>query len=73
MVTCQGRRYPRPMDVAAIEATLARLQEGLGEARAAVALLEEGDASAMQELDRVVEAMASELAGLKTQTSGVEL
>ncbi len=61
------------MDVAAIEATLARLQEGLGEARAAVALLEEGDASAMQELDRVVEAMASELAGLKTQTSGVEL
>ncbi len=61
------------MDVAAIEATLARLQEGLGEARAAVAVLKEGDASAMQELDAVVEAMASELAALKTQTTGVDL
>ena len=61
------------MDVAAIEGTLARLQEGMAEARAAVALMKEGDASAMQELDRVVEAMASELAGLKTQTSGVDL
>ena len=61
------------MDVAPIEATLARLQEGLAEARAAVALLEEGDPTAMQELDRVVEAMATELAGLKTQTSGVDL
>ncbi len=61
------------MDVAAIEATLGRLQEGLAEARAAAALVKEGDASAMQELDRVVEAMASELAGLKTQTSGVDL
>lgn len=59
------------MDVAAIEATLARLEEGLGEARAAVAVLKEGDASAMQELDGVVEAMAGELAQLKTQTSGV--
>lgn len=61
------------MDVAAIEGTLARLQEGLGEARAAVALLKEGDPSALQELDGVVEAMAGELAGLKTQTSGVDL
>jgi len=61
------------MDVAAIEATLGRLQEGLGEARAAVAQLQEGDATALQELDGVVEAMASELAALKTQTSGVEL
>jgi hypothetical protein len=61
------------MDVAAIEGTLARLEEGLGEARAALAVLKEGDASAMQELDGVVEAMASELAELKTQTSGVDL
>jgi len=61
------------MDVAAIEATLGRLQEGLGEARAAVALLQEGDPTALAELDGVVEAMASELAALKTQTSGVEL
>ena len=61
------------MDVAAIEGTLARLQEGLAEARAAVALLEEGDPTAMQELDGVVDAMASELAALKTQTTGVDL
>ena len=63
----------RRMDVAAIEATLARLGEGLAEARAAVALLQDGDPTALQELDGVVEAMASELAALKTQTTGVDL
>ena len=70
----QGRADTlRRMDVAAIEATLARLGEGLAEARAAVALLEEGDPTALQELDGVVDAMATELAALKTQTTGVEL
>jgi len=61
------------MDVEGIEAALGRLGEGLGEARAAVALLKEGDATALHELDGVVEAMASELAALKTQTTGVDL
>jgi hypothetical protein len=58
------------MDVSGIEAVLGRLDEGLAEARSATAVLREGDVTAMGELDAVVEAMAREIAELKTQTSG---
>jgi hypothetical protein len=58
------------MDVSEIEAVLGRLDEGLAEARSATAVLREGDLTAMGELDAVVEAMARELAELKTHTSG---
>jgi hypothetical protein len=58
------------MDVSGIEAVLGRLDEGLAEARSATAVLREGDVTAMGELDAVVEAMAREIAELKTHTSG---
>jgi hypothetical protein len=58
------------MDVTTIDTTLDRLGEGLAEARSAVELLRDGDVTAMAELDAVVEAMAREIAELKTHTSG---
>jgi hypothetical protein len=57
------------MDVTTIEAALGRIGEGLQEARMATELLREGDVTAMAELDAVVEAMAREVAELKTHTS----
>jgi hypothetical protein len=57
------------MDVTTIEAALGRIGEGLQEARTAAELLREGDLTAMAELDAVVDAIARELAELKTQTS----
>ncbi len=57
------------MDVTTIEAALGRIGAGLQEARAAAELLREGDVTAMAELDAVVDAMAREVAELKTQTS----
>jgi hypothetical protein len=57
------------MDVESIQAALERLDEGLQEARAATDMLREGDVSAMAELDQVVDAMAREIAGIKSQTT----
>jgi uncharacterized protein YceH (UPF0502 family) len=56
------------MDVTSIEGALARIEEGVAEARAAAAVLRDGDASAMQELDAVVDALAREVAELKSRT-----
>ena len=53
-----------------IDAALARLEEGLQEARAAADLLRDGDVTAVAELDEVVDAMAREIAELKGRTSG---
>ena len=83
MAVIDGRRFrsnvagratnlPR-MDVSAIETTLGRVEEGLREARAAVEILREGDTTAMQDLDAVVDALAGEVAELKGQTSGAGL
>ena len=57
------------MDVSAIEAALARVEDGVREARAAVSVLRDGDTTAMQDLDAVVDALAREIAELKGQTS----
>jgi hypothetical protein len=57
------------MDVTTIDETLGRIQEGLTEARMATDLLREGDVTAIAELDAVVDAMAREIAELKTRTS----
>ncbi|HTN24290.1 MAG TPA: hypothetical protein VL120_09915 [Solirubrobacteraceae bacterium] len=57
------------MDVTTIDGALERLGEGLAEARSAAELLRDGDLTAMAELDAVVEAMAREIAELKTHTS----
>jgi hypothetical protein len=57
------------MDVTMIEETLGRIEEGLAEARMATDLLREGDVTAISELDAVVDAMAREIAELKTRTS----
>jgi hypothetical protein len=57
------------VDVTTIEAALGRIGEGLQEARMATELLREGDVTAMAELDAVVEALAREVAELKTHTS----
>ena len=58
------------MDVTTIESALERIAEGLAEARSATELLHEGDLTAMADLDAVVDAMALEIAELKTRTSG---
>ena len=58
------------MDVSSIEETLDRLEEGLSEARMAAQLLREGDLTAVSELDGVIDAMAREIAELKSRTSG---
>jgi len=58
------------VDVTQIEDALGRLEEGLSEARAATELLREGDVSAVGDLNEVIDAMALEIAELKTRTSG---
>jgi len=57
------------MDVTTIEQTLGRIEEGLAEARVATELLRDGDVTAMSELDAVVDAIAREIAELKSKTS----
>jgi hypothetical protein len=57
------------MDVTIIEQALDRIGEGLQEARAATELLRDGDVTAIAELDAVVDAIAREIAELKTRTS----
>ena len=57
------------MDVTTIETALERIGEGLQEARVATDLLRDGDVTAMAELDAVVDALAREIAELKTRTS----
>ena len=56
------------MDVSSIEAVLDRLDEGMQEARAATQLLKDGDYSAIADLNEVVDALAMELAELKSKT-----
>ena len=58
------------MDVSTIQAALDRIGEGLQEARSATELLREGDVTAVAELDAVVDAIAREIAELKSRTSG---
>ena len=58
------------MDVTQIDDALGRLEDGLAEARAAAELLREGDISAVGDLNEVIDAMALEIAELKTRTSG---
>lgn len=57
------------MDVASIQAALERLDEGLQEARAATELLDDGDTTAMADLDEVIDAMAREIAEIKSKTA----
>jgi hypothetical protein len=57
------------MDVTEIQTALGRIDEGLQEARVATELLREGDVTAMAELNAVVDAIAREIAELKTRTS----
>ena len=58
------------MDVTQIDDALGRLEDGLSEARAAAELLREGYLSAVGDLNAVIDAMALEIAELKTRTSG---
>jgi hypothetical protein len=58
------------VDVSSIEEALDRLQEGMSEAREAVQLMREGDVSAVEDLNAVIDAMALEVAELKGRTSG---
>ena len=56
-----------PQDIAT---QLDRIAAHVEEARAAVALITEGDPSAMQELDGTVDRLAAAVAELKGQTGG---
>ncbi len=58
------------MDVTQIEEALARLEEGISEARMATDVMREGDISAVGDLNAVIDAMALEIAELKGRTSG---
>ncbi|MEA2156991.1 MAG: hypothetical protein QOE11_3131 [Solirubrobacteraceae bacterium] len=58
------------MDVTTIEAALERIGEGLQEAGSAVEQLRDGDVTAMADLDAIIDAIALEVAELKTRTSG---
>jgi hypothetical protein len=55
-----------PQDIAT---QLDRIDAHVDEARAAVALIEEGDPSALQELDGTVDRLAAAVAELKSQTA----
>jgi hypothetical protein len=61
------------MDVTTIDGALERIGDGLAEARSAAELLRDGDVTAMAELDAVVDALALEIAELKTRTNGGSL
>jgi hypothetical protein len=56
------------MDVSSIETVLDRMDEGMQEARAATQMLKDGDYSAIADLNEVVDALAMELAELKSKT-----
>jgi hypothetical protein len=56
------------MDVTSIESALSRLDEGLQDARAATQMLRDGDTTAKADLDEVIDAMALEIAELKSRT-----
>jgi hypothetical protein len=56
------------MDVSSIEAMLDRIDEGMQEARAATQMLRDGDYSAIADLNEVVDALAMEIAELKSKT-----
>ncbi len=56
------------MDVSSIEVVLDRMDEGMQEARAATQMLKDGDYSAIADLNEVVDALAMELAELKSKT-----
>ena len=53
-----------------IEDALGRLEDGLAAARAASELRRAGAVSAVGDLNEVIDAMALEIAELKTRTSG---
>ncbi|MDQ3849417.1 MAG: hypothetical protein M3296_02210 [Actinomycetota bacterium] len=57
------------MEIDAIQTAVERIEEGVREARAALEVLREGDVSAMQDLDEVVDALAREIADLKSHTA----
>ena len=56
------------MDVSSIESVLDRMDEGMQEARACAQMLKDGDYSAIADLNEVVDALAMELAELKSKT-----
>ncbi len=60
-------------DVEEIEGALGRLEEHVREARAAAEVLRDGDSAALGELDGTVDAMAQEIAALKSRTAGTGL
>ncbi|MBA2638203.1 MAG: hypothetical protein H0U79_08315 [Solirubrobacterales bacterium] len=60
---------PLTDDTDELRAILDRLFEDLEEARAAVALIDDGDATALTELDRLADALATQVATLKSLTA----
>jgi uncharacterized membrane protein len=56
-------------DTDELRSILDRLFQGLEEARAATALIDDGDATALADLDRLADALAAEVATLKGMTS----
>ena len=63
-------RLAAPVDVSSIEEALARLEEGIADARMATEMMSAGDVTAVGDLNEVIDAMALEIAELKGRTSG---
>ena len=70
---CKHARITLADDTAELRAVLDRIARGLDEARAAAAVIEEGDPTALGELDALADALAGEVATLKALTSGGRL
>ncbi len=60
-------------DTEELRAVLERIEQGLEEARAAAALVDEGDPTALRELGAVADAMAGEVATLKAMAAAGRL
>ena len=63
-------RLAATVDVSSIEEALARLEEGIADARMATEMMSAGDVTAVADLNAVIDAMALEIAELKGRTSG---
>ncbi len=72
-MSCDDDEVALTDDTDNLRAVLDRIARGVEEARAAAAVVDEGDPTALAELGAVADAMAQEVAALKAMTSAGRL
>ncbi len=72
-MSCDDDEVALTDDTGDLRAVLDRIARGVEEARAAAAVVDEGDPTALAELGAVADAMAQEVAALKAMTSAGRL